>query len=167
MTPEVLSQLGENQRFYGDMRFKQLTMLMAGITVFGAGVAQYPTLDLAAHVSARTLLGVTAMLFIATMWVMEIRSTLCFVAQREAAPELWPRPTRTPAQWVNSTNAVLIFHIGLFFGWWWLSLQWGLVTPWLVFTGLIGALLIVFSILSYRHLWTYRQTSSSSDARTK
>jgi hypothetical protein len=36
-----LSQLAENHRFFGDMRFKQLTLFMAAMSAAGAGVMQF------------------------------------------------------------------------------------------------------------------------------
>ncbi len=36
-----LDQIAENMRFYTDMRFKQLTLLLAWLTIVAGGVAQY------------------------------------------------------------------------------------------------------------------------------
>jgi hypothetical protein len=35
------AELGGNMRFYADMRFKQLTLFLAWLTLAGAGAAQY------------------------------------------------------------------------------------------------------------------------------
>lgn len=66
----LLTQFAENIRFYSDMRFKQLTLLMAGMTAAGAafGSSQY-----AEH---HGTIAIAAALFTAVMWIMENRSTL-------------------------------------------------------------------------------------------
>jgi hypothetical protein len=40
------AELGGNMRFYADMRFKQLTLFLAWLTLAGAGAAQYETQQL-------------------------------------------------------------------------------------------------------------------------
>ena len=101
------TQFSENMRFYGDMRFKQLTLLMAAMTAAGAGVAQYP--QLSGPIAA------AAAVFRAVMWVMEIRSTLYWVAFKEKVPTLWPSAKVTLWKQLNATNVVLFLH-AFFYG---------------------------------------------------
>ncbi len=84
------AELAANMRFYGDMRFKQLTLLLTGMTLLVAGVAQYPTVDLFPSVPLRGALAVAGMLFTGVMWIMEVRSTISFFANRAQAKILWP-----------------------------------------------------------------------------
>jgi len=174
----------ENMRFYGNMRFKQLTLLMAGMTVAGAAVVQHP--------AARTLVPLVAMGFTALLWIMEVRSSLHWVANRENAPRLWPLDAKTALPWIkcirrirrkrrsegkkwnsrkkwirvvkcidvcmrqiNATNAVLSFHVLLFGVWFWLGCRWDSPWLWLLVCFLTGVLLVLFSVWSYLILWEY------------
>lgn len=146
-----LTQLGENMRFYSDMRFKQLTLLMAAMTAVGAGVAQYPDFKVA--------LAIAGMLFTSVMWVMEVRSTLHFIAVRERAPDLWPPGVPTILPWLNATNAVLFLHIAFYGFWFSCAARWyrGILLRGLGIA--LGVLLLTFSIANYWRLWTHRVAS--------
>jgi hypothetical protein len=155
-------QLAENMRFYGDMRFKQLTLLMAWLSLVGGGVAQYGSINLVGETNVRQVLALSAVFFTIVMWVMEVRSTIQWVAHRDAAPELWPRPTNDPFRLVNSTNAVLIFHFGVCSFWLWCAYRWNANCVLATILGLLMLLVSVFSIYHYRHLWAHRERPSSS-----
>jgi hypothetical protein len=135
------TQLGENLRFYGDMRFKQLTLLMAAMTALGAGIAQYANL--------RGALAAVGMFFVGVMWVMEVRSTLYFNATREVAPQLWPRPPRAALHWLSATNAVLILHAAFYGLWLWCVAQWLSDVVLEVLGAALGVLFLVFTVTSY------------------
>jgi hypothetical protein len=62
-----LSQLAENYRFFGDTRFKQLTLFVAAMSAAGAGVAQYPGI--------RWWIALGALFVTGVMWVAEVRAT--------------------------------------------------------------------------------------------
>lgn len=146
----TLAQLGENMRLYVDIRFKQLTLLMAAMTAAGAGVAQYPSL--------RWWLALAGMGFTAVMWVMEVRSTLFSLAVRDAAPQLWPpvRPKIFP--WITATLAVLLLHIAFYTSWLWCLRVWCRNCGWF-WVGLgVGLLLVTYSVLNY---WPYRAYTRS------
>ena len=142
-----LTQLCENMRFYGEMRFKQLTLLMAGMTAAGAGVAQYPLL--------KVPLAFAGMLFTSVMWVMEVRSTLYGVAHREAAPQLWPCPSAVRFRWLNATNAVLFLHMAFYAFWLWCGALWHPSCLLLILGIGLAVLLLVFSIANYWPLWKW------------
>jgi ADP-ribose pyrophosphatase len=174
----------ENMRFYGDMRFKQLTLLMAGMTLAGAAVVQYP--------AVRTLVPVVAMGFTALLWIMEVRSSLHWVANRQMAPRLWPGSANSALPWmrcirrircrkrikgekwisrkkwikwtrrmngcmkhINATNAVLGFHAMLFVLWFWLGWRWHVPWFWRLVCLALGVGLVAFSVWSYLVIWEY------------
>lgn len=156
-TDEIRAQIGENLRFTGDMRFKQLTLLTGVFAAVGAGLASYDgTKVILPGISIPPMLCAFALLFTAVAWVMEVRSTLHWVAQREAAPELWPRHESVRFfRWLNATNAVLAFHIAAYV--FWLFCAWRLGIGVWASTGylLLGMLLLVFSAIEYwRKLWS-------------
>jgi hypothetical protein len=152
-------QLVENIRFYGEMRFKQLTLFMAGMTVLGAGVAQYPSSKLFDGLELRIVLAVAAMLFTGVIWIMEVRSTLQAIASREQAKEFWPRPKPKHFGSINATNAVLVLYIVSYGFWFWCAQQWGTPLPALLLCGPLGLILLIFSAVSYYPLWTYKESS--------
>ena len=80
-----LSQLAENHRFFGDMRFKQLTLFMAAMTTAAAGVMQFP--------GHRWWIALSALFVTAVMWVIEVRAALNGIAAHKAIPELFPTTT--------------------------------------------------------------------------
>jgi len=157
----ILTQFVENMSFYGDMLFKQLTLLMGGVTVIGAGIAEYPNVNLFDSLCVRAALAMVGMLFTGAMWVMEISSSTYWVAHREEARTLlgttpWPRPAkRIPG--LTATNAVLALHFAFFWFWFWCATKWYPRCLPLVLGVLFGILLAVFSVLNYWPLWTHRE----------
>jgi hypothetical protein len=147
------SQLAENMRFYADMRFKQLTLLLAWLTIAAAGVAVYGQNLLVGNLCVRQTLALGSLLFTAVMWVMEVRASLYWRANREAAPDLWPRPRNDCFSWINATNALLVLHITIYLFWLWCASAWNAPKlPIWVFISL-GILLLIFSLYSY---WSNR-----------
>jgi hypothetical protein len=150
------NQLGENMRFYGDMRFKQLTLLLTGLTLAGAGVAQYSDKPFVGSLDVRSALAVVSMVFTSVMWILEVRSTLYFVAALQLAPDLWPCPLAVRLSWLNATNGVLVLHLFIYLGWYWCAWQWYPSCFVRVAFGVLGLLLLLFSILNYVPLWKHR-----------
>ena len=152
------NQMAENMRFYGDMRFKQLTLLMGAMTLVGAGVAQYPDVAVIRSLDVRALLAIAGMLFAGVMWVMEVRSTVNFFAAREQAKDLWPFWSPERFHWLNkvlnATNAVLALHIVFYWFWFWCAAVWQGGWLLLVVGSSAGGLLLVFSAVNYFQLWT-------------
>lgn len=150
-TDEVThTQLAENMRFYADMRFKQLTLLIAWLTLAGAGVAQYGEKLLVGSLCVRQALAVSAVIFVGVLWVMEIRASLYWRAHREKAPELWPRPEKDPLSWVNATNALFLFHIGVYLFWLYCAYMWCVGRLLIAILALIGTMIASFGVYSYR-----------------
>lgn len=136
-------QCAENMRFYADMRFKQLTVLLAAMTLAAYGVAHYDAgqLPIVGTLESRALIAIAALLFTAVMWVMEVRAVLYWRANRDQAPELCPRPKDTWYDFVNATSAVLLLHVVTYSFWLWGAFEWG--APLLVKKAAIGLLLLL------------------------
>ncbi len=146
-------QLAENMRFYGDMRFKQLTVWLAGMTVFAAGAVQFQSSYLAPSLSVREALAVAATIFTSVVWIMEVSSTMYFVANRQTAPHLWPRSSSKIGRVFSATNAILLLYVGTYGAWLWLGHQWGLSLFWLVLLFTLAILLGVVTIVRYLPIW--------------
>ena len=105
------TQLGENLRFLGDMRFKQLTLSMGVLATSAAGLGQYGDRDLAPGMRASVAIVLFAMIYTAVSWVMEVRSTLHWIATRNEARDLWPQHHSSwGLGWISATNAVVVFY---------------------------------------------------------
>jgi hypothetical protein len=107
-----LTQLAENYRFFGDMRFKQLTLFIAAMTAVIGGIFQASTY--------RWWLAVAGLFITGVMWVMEVRSTMNAVAIHDALlatnrdffptqRKFWP--------WLNASFAVLLLHVAFYVFW--------------------------------------------------
>jgi len=143
-----LAQLAENMRFYGDMRFKQLTLFMAAMTAVTGGIGQYPRY--------RWWIALAGVCITAAMWVMEVRSTLNFVAAHNEVPQLWVRSTSKPFPWLTATSVVLLLHIGFYAFWLGCVKVWGQHAHISFWVGVIvGVMLLVFSIGNY---WPHKDS---------
>jgi hypothetical protein len=146
----TLSQLAENYRFYGDMRFKQLTLFMAAMSAAIGGVIQSP--------DNRWSVGLAALFVTAVMWTMEVRSTVNAIANHDALrkeqPSFFPNVNRF-WPWLNASFAVLSLHIA-FYGFWLSRIRvWCPVCSISFWIGVIvGLMLVIFSVGNY---WRNRQ----------
>jgi hypothetical protein len=114
--------------------------------VIGAGVAQYPAL--------KVPLAVSGALFASVMWVMEVRSTLFFVANLVEAPELYPPRVPSLFGWLNTTSSLLFLHLALYAFWVWCAVRWS-ESYWVTALGVgLGAFLVAFSLGNY---WPVRK----------
>jgi hypothetical protein len=157
------SQLAENMRFYADMRFKQLTLFLAGLTLAAGGVAQYGTKELVGAITIRQGVAVAAALLTAVMWVMEVRSSIYWRVHREEVPDLWPRPKRDPFALLNATNSLLVLHLAIYSFWLWAGHGWG-VSDWLIYAlAALGVLLLTFSATCS---WIFRFRAPENEPET-
>ena len=159
MTDEQInsSELSANMRFYGEMRFKQITLLMAGMTAAGAGAIQFAP--------ERGPIAITAAVFAGVMWVMEVRSTLYWAAFREKVPEdLKPSPEAAFWPWLNATNVVLALHV-FFVGFWiWVaSTKYSALLTCLP-GGIILLALAIFTGKNYWPLWTHKKAGQKQSS---
>ena len=108
--PDKSKELVANMRFYGDMRFKQLTLFMAWLTISVGGVAQFGETQIVNGTQLKGVIAVASMLFTAVLWIMEVRSSLYWVAHREEVRDLWPSPGNLRLGWLNATNSVFLLY---------------------------------------------------------
>jgi len=142
------TQIAENMRFYADMRFKQLTLLLAWLTLVAGGIAQFSEVKLAT-LAARDVLIVAAALVTAVFWIMEIRSTLYWCAHRDVSPDLWPRISGDSWRLVNATYAIFLLHLALYSFWAWFAWKSQITCVIVVGLCLLGLLVFMFGVHSY------------------
>jgi len=165
---EILRQTYEDHRFYGDLRFKQLTLfaLFTGVLV-NAAVSDRGVRLLSGH-DNRTLFSLIGMLFTAVFWVMEVRSTIWGLRHRPkkgawasgsgASSGATPTPGVT-FHWtlLNATNGVPIMYIAAYGLWWWVWNAAGQMTcpGWVAWIGFaaVGFVLFVFTAREYWQIW--------------
>ena len=138
----VMSELAENMRFYGDMRFKQLTLFMAAMTAAAAGIKQ--------DFEHRWWIALGALFITAVMWVMEVRSSIHFFAIHEKAPRLWPNPQPKHFRWLTATLAVWLLHVA-FYAFWlgYLRICAPAACATFCLGMIVGLVLLIFSVLNY------------------
>jgi hypothetical protein len=138
-----LAQLTENMRFYGDMRFKQLTLFMAAMTVATGRIIDHP-----AH---RWWIALAALFITSVMWIMETRSTLYALAlHNEIGDAFWPRPQVKLFRWLGSSFAVLMLHASFYSFWLGCIRGWCPTCCVSFFVGLIvGIGLLSYSVFNY------------------
>src|SRR5262245_28629756 len=140
----------ENARFYADMRFKQLTLLIgyqtaSAYAAFTSGDS--PVTKTAPAINAGMAVAGISMIFTAVLWVMEIRSTLYRDAAIKAAGIAWPHP-RPRWRWINATTAVLGLHIVIYAGWLWYGISQGMGAALNLAFGVLGLVLIAYSVVN-------------------
>jgi hypothetical protein len=141
----VTTQIAENFRFYGDMRFKQLSLFMAAMTAAAAGVVQYPP--------SRWWVALGKLYVAAVMWVVETRATLNAIAAHDAIPEVFPQRKKF---WplLNSSWAVLSLHIA-FYALWLLCIRAWAPNCKSFYVGLVGGITLL--VFSGRNYWRHRR----------
>lgn len=156
------TQLVENMRFFGNLRFQQLTLLTAVLTLVGAGIAQFSEkqIQITDAISLRTALGMFALAVTGVIWIMEVRATTHWVAHRELVPDWWPRHRSRGFGWISSTNALLLLLAAIYGFWLYCVWQWK-VQQWIVVGFTVGwVILIVFSVVEYWGLWFHGTTGN-------
>ncbi len=170
---EAYKQSCENHRFYGDMRFKQLTLWSVGVgfvlnVLYGKDALGLSSLGRGIWLAA-------AFFWTAVIWIMEVRSSVHGVrairrkSRPEASAPIAPitkhgnsetkgRDQELPNKWtlVNATNAVALLYVGSCLAW---AIQlyrvWGsrVITVWVV--NILFVFLVAFTIREYFELWQH------------
>lgn len=149
--------MSETMRLYADMRFKQLTLLLAWLALTSAAIVHFSDQAFIDSLSLRVVLAVASMVVTAILWVMEVKSTLYWAAIRDKFRELWPRPQNVFLSFLNATNMVFFLYCSNYTFWWWCSLKWDANIPVLAVFGAIGCLILVFTVINYRRLlWFHK-----------
>lgn len=144
------TQLGENLRFLGDMRFKQLTLSMGVLATSAAGLGQYGDRDLAPGMRASVAIVLFAMIYTAVSWVMEVRSTLHWIATRNEARDLWPQHHSSwGLGWISATNAVVVFYAIAYACLWRLALSLHIEPLLLAISEALGLGLLITTVVEY------------------
>jgi hypothetical protein len=151
-------QVCEDFRFYGDMRFKQLTLFSAvTVLLLNVTTAANPPL-LIAHHSNKTVVGIAGMLFTAVLWIMEVRSTR-YALQARAEKDKIERRDPREREWVTASNAVLFLYAASYFFWFRLLADAGDTTLCRALTEIIfGCLalgLCLYAELEIRRFWRF------------
>jgi hypothetical protein len=154
--PEVYKEYCADLRFYGDMRFKQLTVWSAGIgflinTIYGT---HSPSLT----PYAQGALFACAAFWTAIIWVMEVRSSIKGARCTELKRSFEATHSSIQEKWtfLNATNAIallyattyLIVLVELLKLWGWKT-----VTSWVVLVA--WCVVISFNIREYWQLWQH------------
>ena len=145
------SQTAENLRFYGDMRFKQLTLFMAAMTAIAGGILQ--------NQWARSWIALAGLCFTGVMWVMEVRSTLYAIAASVPSPHSWPSPRPKLFPWLTASFVVLLLYVGFYMAWLVCLKRWCPTCTTFCVGLVVGAVLLVFSVVNYwavRAFWLRR-----------
>ena len=153
MSEERLSRISATLRFYGEMRFKQLTVFLAWLTLAGAGVVHFGAQEFVGSQSLRAILALATMFVTGVVWVMEVRSTMYWVTIRSEAPEVWPHTKKAFLPAINATNAVFFLYLVNYGFWCWCAFKWN-VNFWIfVVFALIGFVIFLFTIVNYWRCW--------------
>ena len=136
-------------KFYGEARFKQLTIFITWMTLLLGGLLQFADKPIASTIQLLTVVPVAAMLVTAVFWVLEVRATLYFRANRDRFPELWPSLPRDRWSFLNASNAIFLLYYASYSSW--LSAAVILGSPAYVWipAGCLGTLVAVFGIANY------------------
>lgn len=157
---EKLKELNANMRFYADMRFKQLTLFMAWLTLALGGVTQSGEKIILDGITLQVIVAFASILFVSVLWIMEVRSTLYWVAHRDEGTETWPSPKDLRIKWLDATNAVFLLYLSVF-GFWLYGFSIWSQKPWLTILGVgLYTILILFTVLNYIPLWRHRDKNT-------
>jgi hypothetical protein len=162
---EQYSQASENRRYYGDMRFKQLSLYgVISTLILNAAISKQPQQELSAEHSNLAVFSFVGMAVTSVLWVMEIRSTVSELHYKHLAQSFElgsPSASIFPIRSVvlTATNAVAAFYAGCYLGWFllWFSTgskrlsEWALATIFL----LLGARLLVYTTRQYLTAWQH------------
>ena len=143
------TQWAENGRFYSDGRFKQLTLFVGGLTLAGAGIAQYRDVVITPGITMGVVLAQASMLFTAVMWVLEVRFALLSVANWRRVPDLAPQIAIRGFSWLNGTTAVGALKCVAYGSFWSCAKIWGLNRLSLAIWAAVGMVLVVFTVVAY------------------
>ena len=149
-------QIAENMRFYADVRFKQVTLLFAWLAIAGAGIVHADDQYLAGSWTVKQAVAACSILITAVLWVYEVRAASHWYAHRNSPPKvpnIWPSNLRHSLSFISGTNMTLGMFVILYFSWVWLFNEWRLESCLSVFLtwlfGLIGGILVIFSVLEH------------------
>lgn len=159
---EMENELYQNMRFYGEMRFKQLTLFLAWLTIAGTGVSQSGEKLILDGASLQLIIGFASMLVTGIIWIMEISSTKYWISHREIQTKKWPASNRVWKQ-LSATNATILFYALTYSFWFYASIIWNGNCIFLIIYGIVFILLIIYTIINYLSIWRHGPNSTKSE----
>jgi hypothetical protein len=170
MTQEQFKQACEDHRFYGDMRFKVLTLFAVTMgALLTALLAPKPDAQIAA--SSLIVLSVIGLGLTAVLWTMEVRSTIFAVQSRTIIEALGGgnQDFRPRLSQVSATNSVLLLYMSAYFGWAvFLDRVVRVVqTRWTCVAWSFGMLLFIYSVMPLWKRGAYRKVTNQQESTTE
>lgn len=160
LSTELYKQYCEDLRFYGNMRFKQLTLWSVGMGFLLHVLYGGPPTEGGSYQMGNWYFA--ALCWTAVIWVMEVRSSVHGVRRMRLKGQFEPPgSSELNPKWtlVNATNAVALLYAAASLAWLvQLTTLWGLkvATPW------IGAAILVFLVAftarEYHPMWAHALT---------
>jgi|SRR6478736_962455 hypothetical protein len=157
-------KLCDDHRFFGDLRFKQLTVWAVGM-----GALINARLSANLNQSFLPLIWFSGIGLTTVFWVFEVRSTLKGVIALRAIREFERCNSQDDklgkANWtfVNQTNLMALLYTTSYFLWWYRAFAWRIQMQWIQHVFVYIALccwimLIVFTFRQYLPLWKKART---------
>jgi hypothetical protein len=107
-------QKHEYLRHFGEMRFKQLSLLMGFMSVAVAGIVAIGNKTIIPGADLRLLISIVGLLFTSMLWVMEVRSTVAWSEVKSSTAVNWPFYKHFFPLFINATSVVLGFYMAIF-----------------------------------------------------
>lgn len=156
------TELYQNMRFYGEMRFKQLTVFLAWLAIAGTGVASDSGCEnILDGASLQLIIGFASMLVTGIIWIMEISSTKHFFAHRDNQDETikWP-VANIQLRHLNATNATVLFYALSYFFWFYFTYTLKGNYVLLIIYGIVFLILLIHTVLNYKTLWNFKEENN-------
>jgi hypothetical protein len=145
------AQKHEYLRYFGDMRFKQLTLLMGFMSVAVGGIVAVGRKSFIPGVDLQWVIAAIGLLFTSMLWIMEVRSTVAWSEVKSATAVTWPFYKYFFPLFINATFVVLGFYMAIYVFWSYCifviaSKIFLCIVPICMF-----AILVVISVVNYSH----------------
>ena len=156
---DLEKELIQNMRFYGELRFKQLALYLAWITIAVAGISQYGSTIIFHNTPLKLLVSFASMFITFIIWTMEISSTLYWVVHREKqnSDKKWPKPD-FKFKIINSTNAIICFYTVNYLFWLFTAFIWEGHFIFLIIYTILFIFQVINTGLNYWSLWSNKKT---------
>ena len=145
------AQKHEYLRYFGDMRFKQLTLFMGFMSVAVGGIVAVGDKSVIPGVNLRLVIAAIGLLFTSMLWVMEVRSTVAWSEVKSATAVTWPFYKYFFPLFINATSVVLGFYMVIYVFWAYCIF----VLASKIFLSIVlicmFAILVVISVVNYSH----------------
>ena len=145
------AQKHEYLRYFGDMRFKQLTLLMGFMSVAVGGIVAVGRKSFIPGVDLQWVIAAIGLLFTSMLWIMEVRSTVAWSEVKSATAVTGPFYEYFFPSFINATSVVLGFYMVIYAFWAYCIF----VLASKIFLNIVSicmfAILVVISVVNYSH----------------